>query len=82
MQKARASATSLYMDLVTTYCANPERWASAKHTVLAVGRLALPYCVKQLNDWLARGGMALGAHPPLGISLIPATTPRGPAQAA
>lgn len=63
MQLARAHATALYMDLVMTYCHNPERWASAKSTVLAAGRLALPYCLQQLSGWLACGGMALGAHP-------------------
>ena len=65
MQQARANAISLYMDLVISYCHDPERWASAKSTVLAAGRLALPYCLKHLSGWLAHGGMALGAHPPL-----------------
>ena len=65
MQLARAHAIALYMDLVMTYCHNPERWAAAKSTVLAAGRLALPYCLKELRGWVSRGGMALGAHPPL-----------------
>ena len=29
----------------------------------AVGRVALPYSLGQLSDWLARGGMAAGAVP-------------------
>ena len=44
-----------------TYGDVPKRWASARGAVLAGSNLALPYCLKQVGNWLARGGMALGA---------------------
>ena len=54
------------MNLLMTCGAHPERWATAERTqnILATGRLALPYCLKQLRGWLSRGGMALGAPAP------------------
>ena len=57
-------ALSLCMDLAMTYGDDPERWASARGTVIAVSGMALPYCLKQVSNWLARGGMALGAPAP------------------
>ena len=64
MQTARMHALALYMDLLRSYSRCPKRWASAEGTVHAVGRWALPYCLKELRGWLSRGGMALGASPP------------------
>ena len=43
------------------YFTNYERYPVG--TAHAMGRVALPYSLKQLGDWLSRGGMALGAPP-------------------
>lgn len=64
MQEACGHALSLYEDLVTTYSRCPKRWAFTKGTILAGGRLALPYCLRELRGWLSRGGMALVSRPP------------------
>ena len=61
VQSARAQAQELYKTIAASYGAEPERWASANGAADAVGRVAVPYSLKQLNGWLSRGGMALGA---------------------
>ena len=84
MQLARVPALALYLDMVRSYSSYPERLASTKGIVLAVGRLALPYCLKELSDWLSRGGMALGASPPCACAARCAwvqSSRRGPASA-
>ena len=61
MQPARARALALVAHLTVAYARAPQRSAYAKGTLHAVGRVALTYSLGQLSDWLARGGMALGA---------------------
>ena len=61
MQSARARAQKLFTFIATAYGADPKRWASTNGAAHVVNRVALPYSLKQLNEWLSRGGMALGA---------------------
>ena len=69
-QAARAHALALYENIASTYGQDPKRWASTEGTAHAVGRVALPYSLEQLSDWLARGGMALGAPAPCACTVV------------
>ena len=68
-QFARVSALTLTMDLAMSHGDEPQRWASAEGTMLAVGPSALSYCLKHLSRWLSRGGMALGAPAPCPLAM-------------
>ena len=72
-QRPRARAHKLYDDIAAAYGSNPKHWASADGATRAVERAALPYSLKQLSEWLSRGGMALGA-PPLCTALAMSCT--------
>ncbi len=60
-QRTRERAHNLYSDIAVAYGNNPGRWASTKGAVRAVDRVALPYSLKQLSEWLSGGGLAQGA---------------------
>ena len=69
-RRARQNALLLYTDIAVHYGNDPQRWASLKSTMLAVGRLALPTSLKQLSGWLARGGLAQGAPSPYDCRVV------------
>ena len=60
-QHARHDAAKLYGDIARGYGCNPKGWASMNGAAHALSRVALPYSLKRLSEWLSRGGMALGA---------------------
>ena len=60
-ERPRARAHKLYNVIAEAYGSAPKRWASADGAARAVDRVALPYSLKQLSEWLSRGGMALSA---------------------
>ena len=64
MQQPRMQAMLLFMDLVTFHGDNMERWPALSSTLNVEARAALPYSLRQLSEWLARGGMAQGAPAP------------------
>ena len=61
MQPARRRALMLVTHLMVAYARVRPRCAYATRTLHAVIQVALPYSLGQLSNWLARGGMALGA---------------------
>ena len=58
-------AQRLFADMAGAFIREPARWASTTGAPSAVVRVALPYSLKQLSDWLACGGLALGAPAPV-----------------
>ena len=61
--RLRTHALAVAKDMVKLKGRYPERWASAMGAVLAVGFSAVKYSLRELNGWLSRGGMTLGAPP-------------------
>ena len=61
--RARAPVLKLYKQIAVAYGQDPVRWASTSGT--ALGRVALPYSVKQLNKWLTVCNSPLGALAPV-----------------
>ena len=59
----------LFEQIASAYGNDPARWASANGAQHPVVRAALPYSLKQLSDWLARGGLAQGTPPPCACML-------------
>ena len=57
-------ALELFPDIGKAYACSTERWAAKAANAEMMRRVALPYSLKQLSEWLARGGVALGAAPP------------------
>lgn len=62
-QRARVHAERLYTDIAVAYNISCERCPIG--TARAMIRVALPYSIKQLSEWLSRGGMSQGAPPPM-----------------
>ena len=60
------------------YAGNHAKW---EKVAPAVGRVALPYSLAQLSDWLARGGMAAGAATYLGAYGVRSCATRAGARA-
>ena len=60
---AREEAWLLFNHVATEFGNDPAHWALADGAPHAVVRVALPYSLRQLSDWLAHGGMAQGAPP-------------------
>ena len=60
-QVARATALVLYNYITIAYSRDAGRWASKEGVASAMDRTVLPYSIKQMRDWLSRGGIALGA---------------------
>ena len=55
-------ALMLYNDIAIAYFTNYKRYPIGK--AHAMGRMALPYSLELLGDWLSLGGTALGTPPP------------------
>lgn len=50
----------MYNSMATALGNEPKRWASTASMAHVLG-MVVPYCLRQLSEWLSSGGMALGA---------------------
>ena len=63
LQLARPAALYLYHNMAVRFGQSSFLWMDTEGMADVLGRLALPYSLRQLSGWLSRGGMALGAPP-------------------